>query len=65
MVVLNGLCFKSHSSNVMSLQTPSVSDVTVVVGVIVVCGVIVVVGVIFVVDMVDIVDIVDVIKGQP
>ena len=56
--VLNGLCFKSHSSNVMSLQTPSVVDV------IVVGGVIVAGGVIVVVDMVDIVDIVDVAK-QP
>ena len=36
MVVINGLCFKSHSSNVMSLQTPSIVDVIVVVGVTVV-----------------------------
>ena len=43
MVVINGLCFKSHSSNVMSLQTPSVVDVIVVGGVIVVDGVTVVV----------------------
>ena len=54
-VFRNGLYFKSHSSTVMSLQTPSVVDVMVVGGVIVVGGVLVVGGVIAVVDMVDIV----------